>query len=54
MVNGLSNRAIAEKLDISPHTVKTHVTNIIQKMAVTDRTQAAVKAVQDGLVNPVS
>lgn len=54
VVNGLSNRAIAEKLSISPHTVKTHVTNIIQKMAVTDRTQAAVKAVQDGLVNPVS
>lgn len=50
VVEGLSNREIGDALSISPHTVKTHVTNIIQKLAATDRTQAAVKAVQFGLI----
>lgn len=50
IVNGQSNKEIAVTLDMSPHTVKSHVTNIIQKMAVSDRTQAAVKAIQSQMV----
>ena len=50
IVNGKSNKEIAVYLGMSPHTVKTHVTNIIQKLAVTDRTQAAVKAIEHQLV----
>ena len=50
IVNGLSNKEIGELLHISLHTVKVHVRNIIDKMAVTDRTQAAVKAIQKGYV----
>lgn len=41
---GLSNTEIAEKLIISAHTAKVHVSNILAKLAVTDRVQAAVKA----------
>jgi DNA-binding NarL/FixJ family response regulator len=50
LVNGKSNKEIAEILAITIHTVKAHVCNIIQKLAVDDRTQAAVKAIRDGLV----
>jgi len=50
IVNGKSNQEIAEKLVITIHTVKAHVANIIQKLSVDDRTQAAVKAIRDGLV----
>lgn len=49
VVKGATNTVIAEKLSISVHTVKAHVSSIIQKMSVTDRVQAAVKAVRDGL-----
>ena len=41
---GLSNAEIAEKLIISTHTAKAHVCNILTKLSVTDRVQAAVKA----------
>jgi LuxR family maltose regulon positive regulatory protein len=41
---GLSNREIAEKLYLSPGTVKTHVHNICGKMSVSNRTQAVVQA----------
>ena len=41
---------IAEELTISSHTAKAHVCNIIQKLLVDDRTQAAVKALKEGLV----
>lgn len=51
LVMGRSNKEIARELDITIHTVKSHVCNIIQKLAVDDRTQAAVKAVQEGLFN---
>jgi signal transduction histidine kinase/DNA-binding CsgD family transcriptional regulator len=44
LVEGLSNRAIAERLSVSPETIKTHIHNILQKMQVHDRTQAAVAA----------
>lgn len=44
LVEGLTNRAIAEKLSVSIETVKSHVHHIMQKMGVRDRTQAAVVA----------
>lgn len=47
---GLSNREIARSLDISVETVKEHVQNILRKLNVGDRTQAAVWAVKKGLV----
>lgn len=50
VVDGKSNNEIAESLTISEHTAKAHVCNIIQKMVVDDRTQAAVKALKEGLV----
>jgi DNA-binding NarL/FixJ family response regulator len=47
---GLSNREIANSLEISIETVKEHVQNILRKLDATDRTQAAVRAVKKGLV----
>jgi DNA-binding NarL/FixJ family response regulator len=48
---GLSNREIGRSLQISVETVKEHVQNILRKIAVSDRTQAAVWAVRKGLVD---
>jgi DNA-binding NarL/FixJ family response regulator len=50
IVDGLSNQDIADKLFISLATAKTHVRNILNKLAVDDRTQAAVHAMRRGLV----
>ncbi|MCQ2740175.1 MAG: response regulator transcription factor [bacterium] len=50
IVDGQSNNDIAKTLTISEHTAKAHVCNIIQKLLVDDRTQAAVKALKEGLV----
>ncbi|MBD2439589.1 response regulator transcription factor [Nostoc sp. FACHB-110] len=50
MVEGLSNPEIAERLYLSPNTVKTHVRGIMNKLAVDDRVQAAVVALRSGLV----
>jgi two-component system, NarL family, response regulator LiaR len=50
MVDGLTNPEIAEKLYLSPNTVKTHVRGIMNKLAVDDRVQAAVVALRSGLV----
>ncbi len=50
IVDGKSNFEIAETLKISEHTAKAHVCNIIQKMLVDDRTQAAVKAIKENLI----
>ncbi|MFD4820556.1 response regulator [Peribacillus butanolivorans] len=50
LADGKSNRAIGETLYISEKTVKNHVTNILQKMNVNDRTQAVVLAIKNGWV----
>jgi NarL family two-component system response regulator LiaR len=50
IADGLSNAAIAEKLIISEKTVKGHVSNILSKLHMLDRTQAAVYAWQQGLM----
>lgn len=50
VVEGLSNQEIADRLILSVETVKTHMRHIMEKMAVSDRTQAAVKAMREGLV----
>lgn len=50
LVEGLSNQQIADRLIISLATAKTHVRNILNKLAVDDRTQAAVQAMRRGLV----
>ena len=47
---GLSNDEIARSMGISVETIKEHVQNILRKMGVQDRTQAAVWAVKQGLV----
>ncbi|WP_026691435.1 response regulator [Alteribacter aurantiacus] len=50
MTDGKSNRAIGESLYISEKTVKNHVSNILQKMNMNDRTQAVVDAIKNGWV----
>lgn len=47
---GLSNRAIAKELSISERTARTHVCNVLAKMHLNSRTQAALVAVREGLV----
>lgn len=51
IANGLSNSQIAEKLVISENTVKGHVSNILSKLHLADRTQVAVYAWQRGIVD---
>lgn len=48
---GLNNREIADNLFLSEKTVKTHVTHILKKLNLSDRTKAAIYAIQKGLVN---
>lgn len=48
---GLSNRAIAEQLYLSEQTIKNHLSVIFQKLGVTNRTQAALVAIQHGIVS---
>lgn len=50
LVEGNSNAEIAKNLVVSIHTAKAHVCSILQKLSVDDRTQAAIKALKDGLV----
>jgi len=50
VVEGLSNQEIADRLILSVETIKTHMRHIMEKLAVSDRTQAAVKAMREGLV----
>lgn len=53
LADGKSNRAVAETLYISEKTVKNHVSNILQKMNVNDRTQAVVSAIRKGWVEVI-
>ena len=48
---GMYNKEIALKLEISERTVKNHIFNIFKKIGVSDRTQAAVFAIRNGLVD---
>lgn len=50
LVNGKSNKEIAAELIISETTVKTHVSNIIHKLQVNDRTQAVIKTIRENLL----
>ena len=50
IVLGRSNKEIAQHLHISEATVKTHINNLLSKLMVSDRTQAAVTALQRGIV----
>ena len=51
MVDGLANKQIARRLSITEKTVKTHVSSILGKLGVEDRTQASVLAVRSRLVD---
>lgn len=50
IVEGMNNHEIAKKLDVSINTTKAHVCNILQKLSVQDRTQAAIKALKDKII----
>ncbi|NJP06784.1 MAG: response regulator transcription factor [Chloroflexaceae bacterium] len=50
---GQTNKEIALVLDISNQTVKNHVSSILRKLAVNDRTQAVVYAIQQGWIQPI-
>ena len=50
IASGLSNKGISEKLDISEKTVKNHVSSILKKLELQDRTQVAIYAIKNKLV----
>jgi two-component system NarL family response regulator len=50
-VQGQANKQIAFSLGIAEHTVKNHVKNILSKLGVQDRTQAATAAIQRGIIH---
>lgn len=50
VANGMSNKEIANNLDISERTVKNHISNIFKKIDVSDRTQAAVFAIKNDII----
>lgn len=52
IARGRSNKEIARDLSVAEKTVKTHVSNVLSKLGVADRTQAALYAVQNGLAEP--
>ena len=52
VVDGLSNKAVAEKLSLSENTVKYHLKNILQKLGAQNRMEAAMYAVREGLAKP--
>lgn len=52
LVHGDSNQEIAEKLCITDHTVKAHLTHTYKKLGVANRTAAAIKAKDDNIIPP--
>lgn len=52
VASGASNQEIADKLTISVNTVKSHIKNILEKLQLENRTQAATYALKHGLVSP--
>jgi two-component system, NarL family, response regulator LiaR len=52
IARGMANKRIALELGVAEPTVKTHVSNILGKLGLSDRTQAALWAVREGLVEP--
>ncbi|MBO5057415.1 MAG: response regulator transcription factor [Lachnospiraceae bacterium] len=51
VASGMFNKEIANNLDISERTVKNHISNIFKKIDVSDRTQAAVFAIRNNIIN---
>ncbi len=51
IADGLSNKEIAERLEIAEKTVRIHVSSLLEKMGVRDRTQATILALQRGIVH---
>ena len=50
LVSGMRNRQIADALDIAEGTVKLHVSSLLGKLGVADRTEAVAVALQRGIV----
>lgn len=50
IARGMTNHEIAQRLFISPHTVKNHVSHIYQKIGMDDRTKVALWAIRTGIV----
>ncbi|HEV2694673.1 MAG TPA: response regulator transcription factor [Verrucomicrobiae bacterium] len=51
LAKGLANKEIADALNISEHTVKTHLKNILGKLRAADRTEAVTTAIQRGIIH---
>src|ERR687889_32489 len=51
IVRGMSNKEIGSALGISEATVKSHINNVLSKLGASDRTQAATKALQRGIIH---
>ena len=51
MAQGFSNQEIADQLVLSERTVRTHVTNILGKLHLANRTQAALYAIRKGMID---